>query len=73
MSRYPRGVGVIALGSCPMGAISPVACMFCECGHMLECHHPMTCEEAECDHYRANNPEGWDGDDHSGEQTGVPG
>jgi len=26
-------------------------CMFCSYGHMLECHYPLTCEGAECDHY----------------------
>lgn len=31
---------------------TPVAAMFCPYGHMLECHYPMTCEEAECEHYK---------------------
>jgi hypothetical protein len=26
-------------------------CMFCPYGHMLTCHYPLTCAEAECDHY----------------------
>lgn len=30
-----------------------IRCMFCGFGHMLECHYPFTCEEAECAHYRA--------------------
>ena len=27
-------------------------CMFCSYGHMLECHYPFTCDEAECSHYQ---------------------
>ena len=50
-SRFPTGVGRITRGECPVGAFTPMGCMFCEYGHMLECHHPMTCEEAECSHY----------------------
>jgi hypothetical protein len=23
---------------------------FCSTGHMLECHYPMTCDEAKCSH-----------------------
>ena len=30
-----------------------MAAMFCPYGHMLECHYPHTCEEAECQHYQA--------------------
>lgn len=30
----------------------PLAAMTCPYGHMLECHYPMTCEEANCDHYQ---------------------
>ena len=40
--------------SCPMNDNDPVAplkCMFCSYGHMTECHHPFTCDEAECSHY----------------------
>ncbi len=32
----------------------PIACMFCHCGHMMECHYPKTCREAQCSHYRIN-------------------
>lgn len=28
------------------------AAMFCATGHMLECHYPMSCEQADCEHYR---------------------
>ncbi len=24
---------------------------FCQTGHMLECHYPMTCSQARCIHY----------------------
>ena len=27
------------------------AAFFCMTGHMLECHYPMSCQEAECSHY----------------------
>jgi hypothetical protein len=37
-----------------------MAAMLCATGHMLECHYPMTCREAECDHYkRALEAEGY--------------
>jgi len=29
---------------------TPMQAMFCPYGHMLECHRPLTCEEAECSH-----------------------
>ena len=47
------GVIKTTTGQCPLGAVSPMACMFCEFGHMTDCHHPLTCQEAECSHYRA--------------------
>ena len=51
--RFPTGIGRITRGECPIGAFSPMGCMLCEYGHMLECHHPMNCEEAKCSHYRS--------------------
>jgi hypothetical protein len=51
-SRFPTGTGKIERDECEMGAISPVSCMFCPYGHMLECHYPFTCDEAECSHYQ---------------------
>lgn len=30
---------------------NPMAAMFCMTGHMLECHYPMSCSEAECSHW----------------------
>ncbi|MFQ6076935.1 MAG: hypothetical protein ACE5Z5_12545 [Candidatus Bathyarchaeia archaeon] len=49
--RYQTGVWKTTHGECPRGGFTPMACMFCPYGHMLECHYPMTCEEAQCDHY----------------------
>ena len=40
-------------GDCPIGGASPMACMFCQYGHMTHCHYPLTCDEAECSHYQA--------------------
>lgn len=51
-ARFPTGIGQIERGNCPTGARLPTACMLCTHGHMLECHYPYTCEEAECLHYR---------------------
>lgn len=50
-SRFPSGVGRIERGECPLSGLTPMSCMYCEFGHMLCCHYPMTCEEAECSHY----------------------
>ena len=50
-SRFPAGIGRIERGECPRGSATPIGCMFCECGHMLECHYPDSCETAECSHY----------------------
>ena len=49
--RFPTGTGRIGRGECPQGLTTPIGCMFCECGHMLECHYPDSCETAECSHY----------------------
>jgi len=46
--RYPSGVDLINAGKCPRKATSPMACMFCPTGHMLECHYPYDCHAAEC-------------------------
>lgn len=40
--------------SCPANnneKVPPMRCMFCPYGHMLDCHYPFTCDEAECSHY----------------------
>lgn len=51
-SRFPTGIGQIERGECSCGGVTPMACMFCPYGHMLECHFPHTCEEVECNHYQ---------------------
>lgn len=38
-SRFPTGVGQIERGECEDGGLTPMACMFCPYGHMLECHN----------------------------------
>ncbi len=48
---HATGIGAIDRGECPCYAITPIACTFCSYGHMLDCHYPKTCEEAQCDHY----------------------
>jgi hypothetical protein len=50
-TRYPSGIGKVDRGECPLDYHVPSACMICLCGHMLECHYPMSCEEAKCSHY----------------------
>lgn len=53
ISRYPTGVGRVDRGECPQGGFTPMNCMFCPYGHLLECHYPSTCDEVECSHYEA--------------------
>lgn len=48
---YRSGIERVEAADCPQGALTPMGCMFCPYGHMLECHYPHTCEEAECSHY----------------------
>ncbi len=50
-SRFPTGIGRIDRGECEIGSM-PTSCTLCPYGHMLECHYPQTCEEAQCDHYK---------------------
>ncbi len=49
------GMGAVktTTGQCPLGEANPMACMFCRYGHMMECHYPQTCSEAECSHYQS--------------------
>lgn len=30
---------------------NPMAAFFCAYGHMLECHYPLTCDQAQCSHF----------------------
>ncbi len=48
----PAGIDLVSTGKCPTAGMTPMACMLCPYGHMLECHYPYTCEEAECHHYQ---------------------
>lgn len=49
--KYEPGIVKIKTGTCPIGAKSPIACQFCNFGHMLECHYPIDdCEKAQCSH-----------------------
>lgn len=31
--------------------------MFCQTGHMVECHYPLSCKEAKCSHYQESQME----------------
>lgn len=48
---HATGIGAISRNECPRGARLATACAFCHYGHMLDCHYPKTCEQAECSHY----------------------
>jgi len=54
---YEPGIDKIKEGRCPIHADYPMACTFCQFGHILECHHPMNCQEANCSHYQVNSQE----------------
>ena len=41
----------------PKCRCNPMQAMVCGTGHMLECHYPMSCAEAECDHSRRHEQE----------------
>ncbi len=45
LGTYEPGFIKIKEGYCPVNATQPTACMFCQYGHLMECHHPMTCEQ----------------------------
>lgn len=48
--NYPMGINLVEQDKCPKGARNPMACFYCTQGHMLECHYPLDCSEAECSH-----------------------
>ena len=50
--RFSTGIGRVTRGECPVRAVTPIGCMFCSYGHMLECHYPQICVDAECYHYQ---------------------
>ena len=47
------GAAKTSTSQCPIGGTGPMACMFCQYGHMTDCHYPLTCEEANCSHYQS--------------------
>lgn len=53
MKPMKTGIEKIESGECELKGKTPMACMFCEFGHMTECHYPLTCEEAECLHFQS--------------------
>ena len=50
--KYPAGIELIQAGKCPLEARAPIACLVFSFGHMLECHYPKLCQEANCSHYQ---------------------
>jgi len=54
-SKEVDSLGVVktSTGQCPLGGVNAMACMFCQFGHMTECHYPASCEEANCSHHQA--------------------
>lgn len=50
IGKYPPGFLKIRYGRCPLHGVNPGACTFCPYGHMTECHHPKTCDQAKCSH-----------------------
>jgi hypothetical protein len=50
---YPAGIDLVEQDKCPRGLGMAMGCMLCAYGHMTECHYPMDCEEADCEHFRA--------------------
>lgn len=56
MTNYPphpeiaRVVGIRGAENCKCE--TPLAALLCLTGHMLECHYPLTCEQANCSHFQ---------------------
>jgi hypothetical protein len=55
--RKVEGSGEILVANPACVCPSPVQVMVCPYGHLLECHYQMTCEQAECGHYKAATEE----------------
>jgi len=51
-AHYPKGAERIRMRECPTGRTSPAACLHCRFGHSVACHHPFTCVELQCGHFR---------------------
>ncbi len=50
LGKYVPGVLKVRFGRCDLKALNELACMFCQFGHMLECHYPDDCIKAKCSH-----------------------
>lgn len=50
--KWKPGVEKIIEGKCERGMSRPIDCIFCMQGHMMECHYPKTCQEAQCSHLK---------------------
>lgn len=50
--KFEPGIVKIKTGTCPMNSnnIHLLSCMFCQKGHLLECHFPDDCATAKCSH-----------------------
>ena len=46
------GIVKLSTRTCPRDPdnINPLSCTFCPTGHMLECHYPLDCQQAQCSH-----------------------
>jgi predicted DNA-binding protein YlxM (UPF0122 family) len=49
---HATGIGKIDRRECPLHKSSPGSCTYCSFGHMLDCHYPKTCEQAQCSRYQ---------------------
>lgn len=45
------GMQLVKENKCPLGCKNPMGCMFCDYGHMTECHYPHKCDSEHCHHY----------------------
>lgn len=50
IGKYPPGFLKIRHERCELKAAHEGACMFCQFGHIMECHYKMRCDEAMCSH-----------------------
>ncbi len=54
----PTGILRIEMGECPWGATAGISCVLCSSGHLMDCHFPQSCEEAQCEHWKRAQEEG---------------
>lgn len=60
LGEYEPGYVKVKEGYCPLNAVAVIACQFCPFGHMLECHHPMTCEQTRTAKVKCSHLEKYD-------------